>query len=111
MTGTTVCETRWVNIISSFEGRHNDLLEGHPDCSEELAHLRVGLKTIGQLIHVSPPGNGNGVVWKDLIARAEVKRVVLWKHLDGKALFTAMLRLYAALHRELRDSAQPAQQS
>jgi hypothetical protein len=36
---------------------------------------------------------------------------VLCKHLDGKALFTSMLRLYAALHRELRDSAQPAQQS
>jgi hypothetical protein len=36
--------------------------------------------------------------------------VVLCKHLDGKALFTAMLRLYAALHRELRDSILPAQQ-
>jgi hypothetical protein len=50
------------------------------------------------------------VVWKDLVARAEAERVVLCKHLDGKALFTAMLRLYAALHRELRDTILPAQQ-
>jgi hypothetical protein len=106
-----VCETRWANIISSFEGEYNDLLEAHPDCSEELSHLRTGLKTIGQLIHISPPGNGNGDVWKDLIARAEAERLVLCKHQDGKALFTATLRLYATLHRELRDSAQSAQQS
>jgi hypothetical protein len=32
---------------------------------------------------------------------------VLCKHLEGKALFTAMLRLYAATHKELRDSLQP----
>jgi predicted Zn-ribbon and HTH transcriptional regulator len=50
------------------------------------------------------------VVWKDLIAKAEAERVVLYKHLDGKALFTAMLRLYAALHREMRDTVLPAQQ-
>jgi hypothetical protein len=111
MTGPTVCETRWSEIISSFEGNYNNLLEAHPDCSEELALLRKGLQTIGQLIHISPPGNGNGVVWKELIAKAEAERVVLCKHLGGRVLFTAMLRLHAALHRELRDSAQPVQQS
>jgi hypothetical protein len=86
-----VCETRWIKIISSFEGNHNDLLEAHPDCSEALALLRKGLQTIGQLIHISPPANGNGVVWRDLIAKAEAERVVLCKHLDGRVLFTAML--------------------
>jgi hypothetical protein len=50
------------------------------------------------------------VVWKELVARAETERAVLWKHLDGKALFKAMLRLYAALHWEMRDSILPAQQ-
>jgi hypothetical protein len=35
---------------------------------------------------------------------------VLSKHLDGKALFTAMLRLYAAIHREMRDSVLPEQE-
>jgi hypothetical protein len=106
-----VCETRWAKIISSFEGKHKGLLEAHPGCSEELTLLRTGLQTIGQLIHISPPANGNSILWKDLVARAEAERVVLCKHLDGKALFTAMLRLYAALHMELRDSALPAQQS
>jgi hypothetical protein len=105
-----VCETRWGKIISSFEKNHEELLEEHPDCSEELALLRTGLHTIGQLIHISPPVNGNGAVWKELIARAETERAVLCKHLDDKALFTAMLRLYAAIHREMRDSVLPAQQ-
>jgi TRAP-type C4-dicarboxylate transport system substrate-binding protein len=50
------------------------------------------------------------VVWEDLIAKAEAEKVVLCKHLRGKALFTAMLRLYAALHRELRDTILPAPQ-
>jgi hypothetical protein len=111
MTGPTVCESRWGEIIASFEKKHKELLEEHPDCSEELALLRTGLHTIRQLIHISPPVNGNGAVWKELIARADAERAVLCKHLDGKALFTAMLRLYAALHREVRDSVLPAQQN
>jgi hypothetical protein len=110
MAEPTVCETRWDKIISSFEGKHKELQEGHPDCSEELALLRTGLHTIGQLIHISPLANGNGAVWKELVAKAEAERAVLCKHLDGKALFTAMLRLYAALHREMRESDLPAQQ-
>jgi hypothetical protein len=110
MAEPTIYGTRWAKIITSFEGKHNELLEAHLYCSEELALLRRGLQTIGQLIHISPPENGNSVVWKDLITRAEAERVVLCKHLDGKSLFTAMLRPYAALHRELRDSILPAQQ-
>jgi hypothetical protein len=102
--------TRWSKIISSFEGNYSDLLRAHPDCSEELALIRSGLQTIGQLIRISPPANSDGVVWKDLVDKAEAERVVLCKHLGRKALFTAMLRLYAALHRELRDTILPAPQ-
>jgi hypothetical protein len=111
MTGPNVCETRWDEKISQFEKKHEELREGHLDCSEELALLRTGLHTIRQLIHFSPPVNGNGAVWKELIAIADTERAVLCKHLVGKALFTAMLRLYAALHREMRNSALPAQQN
>jgi hypothetical protein len=32
------------------------------------------------------------------------------KHPDGNALFTAILHLYAAIHREMRDSVLPAKQ-
>jgi hypothetical protein len=64
--------------------------------------LRNGLRTIGQ-----PSVNGNGTGWKALIARAQAERTVLCKHLDGKALFTAILRLYAAIHRETRNSLLP----
>jgi hypothetical protein len=49
-------------------------------------------------------------MWKELIARAEAERAVLCKHLDGKALFTAILRLYAAIHRVMHDFVLPAQQ-
>jgi hypothetical protein len=49
-------------------------------------------------------------VWKELITRAEAEMSVLCKHLDGRALFAAKLRLYAALHRKLRDSILPAEQ-
>jgi hypothetical protein len=66
--------------------------------------------TIGQLIYKSPRVNGNGMVWKEMTARAEAERTVLCKHLDGKALFTGMLHLYAAIHREMHDSLQPEQE-
>jgi hypothetical protein len=51
--------------------------------------------------------NENGAVWKGLITRVETERAVICKHLCGKALYTAMLRLYTALHNELRDSVLP----
>jgi hypothetical protein len=45
----------------------------------------------------------------ELISRAEAERTVLCKHLDGKAIFTAILSLYAAIHRDMRDSLLPEQ--
>jgi hypothetical protein len=98
ITGSTVCQTRWGAIISSFEKNQDELLAGHPDCSEELALLTTGLHTIEQLIHISLPVNGKGAVCKELIARVEAERAVPCKHQDGKALFRAILRLYAAIH-------------
>jgi hypothetical protein len=44
-----------------------------------------------------------------LVTRAEAERAVLSKHLDGKALFTGMLRLYAAIHREMTSTLQSEQ--
>jgi hypothetical protein len=103
----TACETRSKAIESSFQSDYEDLTERNPDCQEELELLKNGLCTIGQLIHTSPSVNGNGRVWKELITRAEAERTVLSKHLDGKALFTAVLRFYAATHRGLRETLLP----
>jgi hypothetical protein len=103
----TACETRWKAVESSFHRNYEELQEKTPDCQEELELLRCGLRTIGQLIHTSPSVNGNGRVWKELIMKAEAERTVLSKHLDGKALFTAVLRLYVATHRELRETLVP----
>jgi hypothetical protein len=36
-------------------------------------------------------------VWQEILTKAEAERAVLWKYLDGKALFLA-------IHRELRAS-------
>jgi hypothetical protein len=104
MAEPTLCEARLNKIIASFEGKYAELLRDHPDCSEELSLLGAGLHTIKQLIHISPPANGNGAVWKELIAKAETERAVLLKHIAGKTLFTAMVHLYAALHRDLKDT-------
>jgi hypothetical protein len=101
-----MCETRWVAIISSFRRNSEQLAENHPDCTEEIALLHTDLKTIGQLFLKSPPVNGNGSTWKELLDKAVSERAVLCKHLDGNALFTAMLRMYAAIYREMRDSLQ-----
>jgi hypothetical protein len=106
---STVCETRWKAIVTSFEKNHEELTARNPDCREEIGLLRNGLRTIGQLIHTSPSICGNGAVWKELINRAEAEKTVLCKHLNGKALFTAILRLYAAIHRDMRDSFLPEQ--
>jgi hypothetical protein len=110
MTGPTVCETRWSTIVATFQKNRDDLLTRHPDCIEEIDLLQTALLTIGQLIHISPPVNGDDAVWKELIANSETERRVLCKHMEGKALFTAMLRMYAAIHRGLRESLLPVHQ-
>jgi hypothetical protein len=74
-------------VISSFERKHDELIAGHQDCAEDIGLLRTALTTIRKPIHISPSVNGNGPVWEELISKAEAKRAVLCKHLDGKALF------------------------
>jgi hypothetical protein len=80
------------------------LIADHPDAKEEIELVHTALVTIGQLVQTSPHVNGNGSVWKQLADRVEAERGVPCKHLDGKALFTAILRLYAATHKEMKDS-------
>jgi hypothetical protein len=48
-------------------------------------------------------------LWEQLVAKAEAERTVLCKHLDDKALFTGILRLYAAIHREMNATLQSGQ--
>jgi hypothetical protein len=82
---------------------------GHPNCQEEIGLNRTAIIKIGQLSHTSPPVNGNGAVWNELVARAEAERTMLSNHLDGKALFRGILRLYAAIHREMTAKLQSEQ--
>jgi hypothetical protein len=58
-------------IVTLFKRNHDDLIEGHPDCAEEIELFRTALLTTWQLIHISPPVNGKDAVWKELIARTE----------------------------------------
>jgi hypothetical protein len=51
--------------------------------------------------------NGDGTIWKQILSKAEDERSVLVKHQEGKALFTALLHMYATTHKELCDSRQP----
>jgi hypothetical protein len=87
-----------------FWRKHDELIARHTDCAEDNALLQKALNTISKLLHISPPINGNGPVWQELLSKAEAERAVLCKHLDRKALFMAILRMYAAIHRELRAS-------
>jgi hypothetical protein len=41
-----------------------------------------------------------------LVTKAEAERTELSKHLDRKALFTSILRLYVAIHREMTSTLQ-----
>jgi hypothetical protein len=109
MAGPTVCETRWGEIGTSFNNKHDDPVARHPDCTEELGLIQTLLHTIGQLIHISIAVNGNGALWKGLVSNAEAERTVLCKHLEGKALFPGILRLYAAIHREMNETFQSEQ--
>jgi hypothetical protein len=95
---------RWAEIMALFQRNLDNLIEKHPDSIEDIRLLHADLITIGQLIHSSPHVNGNGVEWKSIITTTEEERAVLCKHLEGKALFSGMLRLYAATHRDLPNS-------
>jgi hypothetical protein len=101
MAGPTACEVRWKEELASFANQEEQLRTEHPDAKEEIYLVQSALVTIGQLVRASPRVNGNGIAWKKLADTAEAERVVLCKHMDGKALFTAILRLYAATHTEM----------
>jgi hypothetical protein len=104
MAGPTACGKRWAEVRASYERNIEDLLSKHQDSIEEIRLIHNGLITIAKLINTSPSVNGNGASWIEITSRAEAERIVLCKHLEGKPLFTALLRLYAATHTELRES-------
>jgi hypothetical protein len=91
-------------VLASFDKQHETLIANNPNATEEISFVQTELVKIGQLIQTSPPQNGNSVTWKRLVDKAENEKNVLCKHLDGEALFTGMMRLYTAIHRELEDS-------
>jgi hypothetical protein len=103
----TQCETRWRVVLASFDKQYKTLIAKNPDATKEINLIRTGPIKVGQLIQTSSQQNGNGATWKRLVDKAESEKSVLCKHLDVKALFTGMLRLYAATHREMEDSLLP----
>jgi hypothetical protein len=105
--GPTQCETRWRAVLASFDKQYETLIPNNPDATKEINLIRTGLKVKGQLIQTSLQQNGNGATWKRLVEKAENEKSVLCKHLDEKALFTGMLLLYTATHREMEDSLLP----
>jgi hypothetical protein len=90
-----------------FDKQCETLIAKNPDAIKEINLIRTGLIKIGQLIKSSPQRNGNGATWKRLVDKAESEKSDLCKHLDGKALYTGMLRLYTATHREMEDRLLP----
>jgi hypothetical protein len=102
----TACEVKWSEVHASFERQHDSLLENHPDAEQEISIIRKALIKIRQLVKASPAVNGNGSIWKELADEAETERSVLCKHLDGKALIIGLMRLYAAIHREMVETVQ-----
>jgi hypothetical protein len=105
--GPTQCETRWRAVLAFFDKQYEILIANNPEATGEINLIRTGLIKIGQLVQNSPQPNVNGTTWKRLVGKAESEKIVLCKHLDGKALFTGMLRLYAATHGEMEDSLLP----
>jgi hypothetical protein len=43
-------------------------------------------------------------VWKQLADRAEAEKGALYKHYEGKALYTGLLHLYAEIHQETNET-------
>jgi hypothetical protein len=93
MTGPTVCETRWSNTLASFDKHHGELVTAYQGAEEDISLIRAALVQKGSLILSSQAKNGKGEAWKELTTEAETEKIVLCKHLVGKTLITAILRL------------------
>jgi hypothetical protein len=98
--GPNQYETRWKAVLASFDKQYETIIANNPDATEEINLIQTGLIKIGQPIQTSPQQNGNGATWKRLIDRAENEKSSLYKHLDGKALFTGMLTLCSNTQRD-----------
>jgi hypothetical protein len=105
--GTTQFETRWRPVLASFEKQYETLIANNRKAKEEVNLNRKGLIELGQLIQTSPQQNGKGATRKRPVEKTENEKNVVYKHLDGKALFTGLLRFYAAIHREMENSLLP----
>jgi hypothetical protein len=105
MAGPIAFESQWDEIRASLERHRDDFTASYQEAWEEAGLIHTALVKIGQLIQSSTLNNGNGAAWKRLPLHAESEKAVLSKHLDGKPMLTAILRLYTATFREMSESA------
>jgi hypothetical protein len=78
----TQCETRWQDVLASFNDINEKLTAAHPDAKKEVDLVRASIVQIGQPVQNSPKVTGNGAKWKQLTDRAEADRHTLCKFLD-----------------------------
>jgi hypothetical protein len=69
--------------------------------------VRDSIVKVGQPVPNSPKVNDSDAKWKQLTDRAEAVRHTLCKLLDAQAPLTGLSHVYAATHKEMRDSLQP----
>jgi hypothetical protein len=98
--------TFWQVLLPVFEIVQEKLIAGHPDAKMEIDLIRDTLLQICQLVRSSPNNNANELKLEQLTDTAETEMKTLAKYVEGKALYTSLLKLYSSVYKEMRDLVQ-----
>jgi hypothetical protein len=97
MSWPTQCKTRCSAVLASFDRQYEALIAKYSGAKMEMGLVQTALVETGKLVQKSSSLNENDVICKQVTDRADAEKSTFCKHLDGKALFTGMLHLYAMI--------------
>jgi hypothetical protein len=91
------------STVAVFEVWYEKLITDHPDAKTEIDLIQDTLLQICELVCNSPNRNANELKLEQMTDTATTEMETLSKYVDGKALYTGLLKMYSSVCKEMRD--------
>jgi hypothetical protein len=102
----TKCKLEWLVLLTVFDEEYETLIVVHPEAKMEIDLVVATLVKISQFLRNSSEANVSGEKLEQLTHDVQREMKILCHHTDGREMFTALFRLFAAVYTEMRNSLQ-----
>lgn len=93
-------------LLISFDNEYEVLIAVHPEAKVQIDMIGAILVEISQFLRNSSEETFDGEKWEKFLEEIKLETKILYRHMNGQALFDALLHLFSTVYEEMRDSLQ-----